>query len=472
MKGNSPHRSQMTLFQNLEELLNPSEALYKLSNKIAWEELEKEFAPLYSKIGRPSKPVRLMVSLLLLKQIYNLGDETVVSTWVHNPYWQYFSGFTTFQWNFPIDPTDLVHFRNRIGREGLEKIFKISIDLHGKSSLEKEVVIDTTVQEKNITYPTDVKLHKKIIDKCVKIAQSENITLRQSYKRISKQLVIDQRGNRSKNGKAKAKKSARKLRTIAGRLTRELRRKLSKQLLQNYESEIKLFEQVLAQQKGDKNKIYSLHEPKVYCMSKGKAHKRFEFGSKVSITLTKNSGVAVGAYNFEENIYDGHTLPEVLEQTKRLTGKEPKVAIVDRGYRGVSMVGNTEISQYRASGDRTKVGISLNKHLKTCDFGINSICSDINGNIYDPNNGLEDLRNKLIRCVGNPIDRFNEDPLRILRAIRLKLQLGQAFGIEEKTKEAMIKMVKNNKLDELAPERIKDELMKMIKYPQCFQLFS
>ncbi len=343
MKGTGQNGSQTTLFQSLEELLNPEDSLYKLSNKIPWEEMEKEFAPLYSKIGRPSKSVRLMVSLLLLKQIYNLGDETVVSAWVHNPYWQYFSGFTTFQWNFPIEPTDLVHFRKRMGKEGLEKIFKLSIDLHGKSSLEKEVVIDTTVQEKNITYPTDVKLHKKIIDKCVKIAQSENITLRQSYKRISKQLVIDQRGNRSKNGKAKAKKSARKLRTIAGRLTRELRRKLSKQLLQNYESEIKLFEQVLAQQKGDKNKIYSLHEPKVYCMSKGKAHKRFEFGSKVSITLTKNSGVAVGAYNFEENIYDGHTLPEVLEQTKRLTGKEPKVAIVDRGYRGVSTVGKTEI---------------------------------------------------------------------------------------------------------------------------------
>jgi IS5 family transposase len=343
MKGNSQDQSQKTLFQSLEELLNPAEPLYKLSNKLPWEELEKEFASLYSHTGRPSKPIRLMVSLLLLKQIYNLGDETVVSSWVHNPYWQYFSGYTTFQWKFPIEPTDLVHFRKRIGKEGLEKILKISIDLHGKQSLESEVVIDTTVQEKNVTYPTDVKLHKKIIDKCVKIANAENLVLRQSYKRISKQLVIDQRCNRSPKGKAKAKKSAKKLKTIAGRLTRELRRKLSEELLLKYELEIKLFEQVLLQQKGDKNKIYSLHEPKVYCMSKGKAHKRFEFGSKVSIVLTKNNGIAVGAYNFEENIYDGHTLPKVLEQTERLTGKEPKVAIVDRGYRGVSHVGNTEI---------------------------------------------------------------------------------------------------------------------------------
>lgn len=143
---------------------------------------------------------------------------------------QYFSGFTTFKWNFPIEPTDLVHFRNRIGEEGLEKIFKISIDLHGKSYLEKEVVIDTTVQEKNITYPT-VENYKKIIDKCVKIASKEYVKLRQSYKRISKQLVIDQRGNRSSKGKAKERKSARKLKAIAGRLTRELSGKLSEEIL-------------------------------------------------------------------------------------------------------------------------------------------------------------------------------------------------------------------------------------------------
>ena len=343
MKGKTPDQSQTTLFQSLEELLNPEDPLYKLSNTIPWEAFDKEFANLYSKTGRPSKPVRLMVSLLLLKQLFNLGDETVVSAWVHNPYWQYFSGYSTFQWKFPIEPTDLVHFRNRIGKQGIEKIFKMSIDLHGKASLETEVVIDTTVQEKNITYPTDVKLHKKIIDKCVKISKAEGIKLRQSYKRISKQLVIDQRGNRSKKGKAKAKKSAKRLKTIAGRLIRELRRELSEDLLEKHKEELKLFEQVLSQKKGDKNKIYSLHEPKVYCMSKGKAHKRYEFGSKVSIVLTKNRGIAVGALNFDENIYDGHTLPEVLEQTKRLTGKEPKVAIVDRGYRGVTKLGDTEI---------------------------------------------------------------------------------------------------------------------------------
>ncbi|MBU0475198.1 MAG: transposase [Bacteroidetes bacterium] len=145
MIDQSPSNSQTTLFQSLEELLNPEDSLYKLSNKLPWKELEEEFASLDSTLGRPSKPVRLMVSLLLLKQLFNLGDETVVSSWVHNPYWQYFSGFTTFKWKFPIEPTDLVYFRKR-----LEKILKMSIDLYGKNSLEKEVVIDTTFNNKVI----------------------------------------------------------------------------------------------------------------------------------------------------------------------------------------------------------------------------------------------------------------------------------------------------------------------------------
>ena len=133
------------------------------------------------------------------------------------------------------------------------------------------------------------------------------------------------------------------------------------------------------------------------------------------------------------------------------------------------IVGDTEISQYRANGDRTKVGTSLDDHLKTCDFTINSICSNINGDIYDPNGGLEDLNQKIIRCVGNPKDRFDEDPLRILRAVRQKLQLGQAFSIEENTKEVMIEKIKNNELSKLAPERIQDELIKMVNHPWCFE---
>jgi len=344
MKSKSPNQAQKSfLYQGLKEILNPKEPLYQLADKIPWEEIEKEFEKYYIDFGRPAKPVRLMVSLLLLKQMYDLGDETVVERWVQNPYWQYFSGEKEFQWKVPLAPSDFVHFRKRIGEEGVKKILKISIALHGKSAMESEVVVDTTVQEKNITFPTDVKLHKKIIEQCRKIAEQENIKQRQSYLRVVKRLVMAQRFRNHPKNKKKAYAAARKLKTIAGRMVRELERKLSEGQKQSYEEKIEIFNKILNQKRGDKEKIYSIHEPKVYCVSKGKEHKKYEFGSKVSIVLTKQSGIIVGAYSLEKNDYDGHTLPRALEQCEELRGKLPKVAIVDRGYKGRKKIGETEI---------------------------------------------------------------------------------------------------------------------------------
>ena len=344
MKGNSPDQNQKSLFSiPLKEMLNSKNGLYQLADMIPWEEFEKEFTILYTKnFGRPAKPIRLMVSLLMLKQLSGLGDETVVEQWLQNPYWQYFSGENIFQWRFPIEPSDLVHFRKRIGIKGVEKILEVSIRLHGKSSKEKDVVVDTTVQEKNITFPTDVKMYKKIIDQCNKISRKEGIELRQSYKRTAKKLLLKQRFRNHPKNKKKALSAERKLKTIAGRLVRELYRKMSREQIKNYEDKLKLYEAVLKQKKGDKNKIYSLHEPEVYCISKGKEHKRYEFGTKASFVITKNSGIIVGALNVK-NDYDGHTLETVLEQSERLRDKKIKKAIVDRGYQGVTKIGETEI---------------------------------------------------------------------------------------------------------------------------------
>jgi len=344
MKGNSPDQSQKSLFNTpLKEMLNPKNGLYQLAEMISWEEFEKEFEVHYAKnFGRPSKPIRLMVSLLILKQLSSLGDETVVEQWLQNPYWQYFSGENVFQWKFPVEPSDLVHFRKRIGIKGVEKILEVSIKLHGKSSKEKDVVVDTTVQEKNITFPTDVKLHKKIIDQCNKISKREGIEIRQSYKRTVKKLLLKQRFRNHPKNKKKALSAGRKMRTIAGRLVRELRRKMTRNQIKKYEDKLKLFETVLKQKKEDKNKIYSLHEPEVYCISKGKEHKRYEFGTKASLVITKNSGIVIGALNVK-NDYDGHTLETVLAQSERLRDKKIKKAIVDRGYRGVTKIGETEI---------------------------------------------------------------------------------------------------------------------------------
>ena len=297
---------------------------------------------MYSDKGRPAHPIRLMVSLLILKVIYNLSDEKLVEQhWEMNVYFQYFSGFQVQQWAAPCAASDLVHFRKRIGEEGVEKIFSHSIAKHGKDAREDHVSIDTTAQEKNITYPTDAKLYKKIIDKCVKKAGDAMIPLRRSYKRTAKQLLRATYNADHPKRRKNACAAQRKLKTIAGRLVRELARKLPDG---TYSAQLELFKKVLAQHKHTRNKIYALHEPEVYCMSKGKAHKKYEYGCKASVVLTQNTGIIVGAITFKTNRYDGHTLEEVLQQSQKLTGKTPKTATVDRGYRGKQMVGDTQIN--------------------------------------------------------------------------------------------------------------------------------
>ena len=348
-KQQSP--SQLGFYSTFEEQLSHRHPLYILANKINWKIFEEAFAKFYSEEGRPAKPIRLMVSLLMLKHIRNISDESVVEQWSENCYYQYFGGEKVFACGAPCEASELVHFRNRIGQAGIELIFKESIRINGKDGQEQEGTTDTTVQEKNITYPTDSKLYCNIIDKCVAIADKQNIELRQSYTRTLKKLLMAGRFRNHPKNKGKARKADKKVKTIAGRLVRELDRKLPPGL---HQSTLTLFKQVLAQKKTDSNKIYSLHQPHVQCMSKGKEHKKYEFGSKVSIITTKNTGVIIGAINIEKNVHDSKTLEPAMEQQQRLTGIVLKNNFADRGYRGVKEVLGTKIIIPDAPGkDRT-----------------------------------------------------------------------------------------------------------------------
>ena len=167
--------------------------------------------------------------------------------------------------------------------------------------------------------------------------------MRQSYIFTVKKLSTIQRFRRNKGGDAKARKASKKIKTIAGRMIRDVERKLRATALNNYSSDLNLFKKVLAQKREDSNKIYSLHEPEVKCYTKGKEHKRFEFGSKASFLITQNTGVIVGALNFTETLHDSKTIPEALEQYHRLMNKEPKSIFLDRGYRGPKKIGDTEL---------------------------------------------------------------------------------------------------------------------------------
>jgi IS5 family transposase len=199
------------------------------------------------------------------------------------------------------------------------------------------------VQEKNITFPTDAKQYRKIHGQLLKLAREEGIALTRTYEKEVKKLKLQTRFAMHPKNRKKARKSVKRLKTISGRLLRELQRKMTPEQLVYQADRFALYRRMLSQKRGDKNKLYSLHEPHIYCMSKGKAHQRYEFGTKASITTTRDSNVIIGALAFEKNIFDGHTVPAVLAQVKRLTNRVPGIGIADRGYRGKTRVNNTQI---------------------------------------------------------------------------------------------------------------------------------
>ncbi|MCL4109800.1 UNVERIFIED_CONTAM: hypothetical protein GTU68_052059 [Idotea baltica] len=344
MIGKNPDQNQGNLFSTpLCDLLNPGHELFLLADKIDWKRFEDSFAPLYSHTGRPSAPIRLMVSLLILKQIDDLGDETVVGKWVENPYYQYFSGMDIFQWKPPIDPTDLVKFRQRIGEEGVKLIFKASVDVNGDLATEDQIVADTTVQSKAITYPTDAKLYDRVIEYCRRISRKEGFQIRQSYVRVVPQLMREQFNAHHPKRRKKAGKAFRKLKTIAGRLVRELERNLGPDSGDKYTDLLIILKKAISQTRKSKDKVYAIHAPEVACIAKGKAFPKYEFGSKVSIATTKTAGIIVAVENFQGNPYDGDTLKATLDIYRELHQREPKLLIADRGYRGRSQIGQTTI---------------------------------------------------------------------------------------------------------------------------------
>ncbi|MGN6491673.1 MAG: IS5 family transposase [Agriterribacter sp.] len=342
------HSPQIGFFHGLADQLDQKHPLYLLASQVNWSVFEEAFKKHYSaNMGKPAKPIRLIVSLLILKHVRNLSDENLVAQWAENNYFQYFSGEQHFQPHIPCVPTELVAFRKRIGEQGVELILKESIRVNeppdSNGTARVIVSVDTTIQEKNITYPTDDKLYKKIIKKCWIIAEKEGVDLRQSYSTTVKKLSRLQRFKHSRHGAKAARKASRKIKIIAGRLVRELARKLALEKLGIHLPKLKLYQRVLSQKRKDANKIYSLHEPDVKCYSKGKEHKKFEFGSKVSFVVDQNSGIIMGAINLTQTLHDSKTIPEVLDQYERLNGAQPAEVFADRGYKGISQYKTTQI---------------------------------------------------------------------------------------------------------------------------------
>ena len=344
-KSPNLNRQQALFHVRLDDLVDMTHPLAALAGQIDWQSIESKLSePFHEEKGAPAKPVRLMAGLQYLKHIHNLSDETLLKRWVENPYWQYFCGSLFFEYEAPINPTSMTKWRNLHG-DNLEILLKATIDVGlatktiTPQSLDK-INIDTTVQEKAITYPTDAKLYHRMREKLVKLAARHHLKLRQSYRRVSKTALVDCGRLFHARQAKKAKRKVGKLKTYLRRVRNDIARKIVGRatLEHDFEAFLAMADRLLAQRKEDKKKLYSLHAPEVECISKGKAHKKYEFGNKASFATTSREGFAVGALGLHGNPFDGHTLKGQLEQTARLIGLKAAeltcAVFVDLGYRG------------------------------------------------------------------------------------------------------------------------------------------
>jgi transposase, IS5 family len=329
----------------LDQIINMKHELVQLAGKIDWQFIDGEVAPLYSDKGRPGIETRFVIGLLLLKHIYGLSDEGVCDRWVYDPYFQHFTGEEFFRHEFPHERSDLSHWRKRLG-EKLELLLAESLWVaHASGALRTQdlarVTVDTTVQPKNVTFPTDAKLLHAAIKGLNRLAKKRGVRLRQSYLRIAKRAAM--MAGRYAHAKQfnRFHRQIRRLRIRLGRIIRDIRRKIggNEQLEAAFAWGLSRAEQIRSQRQRQRGwKLYSFHAPEVECIGKGKANAPYEFGVKASIVTT--NGRAPGgqfvlhAKALPGNPYDGHTLRGIIAQTQKLTGREIERAYVDKGYRG------------------------------------------------------------------------------------------------------------------------------------------
>ncbi len=350
MKPKKPkQREQEDLFRSrLDQILDRQHPLYRLANQIDWTVFDSKFGSLYAEKGRPAKSTRLLVGLHYLKHAFNESDESVVARLLENPYWQYFCGFEFFIHRLPIDPSSLTRWRKRLGPKELELLLTETLETakRGGNLTERHmerVNVDTTVQEKAIAHPTDARLYHKARVLLVKAAKDRGIALRQSYLRLGKRALIMSGRYAHARQMKRAKREQKKLKNFLGRVYRDILRNCP----EPDESLKELLHQakrLLEQKRLDKNKLYSLHAPEVECIAKGKAHKKYEFGCKVSVVTTSRDNWVVGVEALHHNPFDGHTLKGALQQVSRIVGWAPQNAYCDKGYKGnPKQIGETAI---------------------------------------------------------------------------------------------------------------------------------
>lgn len=348
------HITEPELFRSqLNNIINLNHPLCKLARSVDWSSLHERLKHLYREdFGRPAKSVRLMVGLHYLKYMQNLSDDQLVEMWIENPYWQYLCGEEYFQTEFPIHPTSMTKWRNRLGEEELQTILEGTIKSALvtktiKPSSLKKVNVDTTVQEKKIAFPTDIRLYFSLNKALVRYAKSHRIKMKQTYMRVGKKMLRKHSCYCHAKQMKRAAKVRNKMKTNLGRLYRDIQRKLPEELIGDLEFQriSDLVERGLSQTRTSKNKLYSAHEPHVECISKGKAHKRYEFGCKVGFANTSKEGFILSAVALHGNPYDGHTLDKTLRLAEKNVADIGTLSdvFVDLGYRKHDYKGKAKV---------------------------------------------------------------------------------------------------------------------------------
>jgi transposase, IS5 family len=331
----------------LDQIINLKHALVTLSKKVSWSFIEEKCGEVYADgPGMPPLPTRLMAGLSILKYTFDLSDEELCDRWVENPYFQYFCGEEFFLHELPFDRSSLTRWRQRMGEERVAALLQESLSVAIRTGAmapqdTRRVIVDTTVQPKNVMFPTDAKLLHRAREKLVALAKKVGLDLRQSYTRVGKfALIKHQRYAHAKQFK-RAGKALRKLKTYLGRTIRDIGRQIigDDELQDIFRHPLHLAGRVLEQRKKQvAKKVYSLHAPEVECIGKGKAHAPYEFGVKVSIatTLHRSKGglFALHAKALPGNPYDGHTLAEIIPDMEKTIGNTIDRLLADAGYRG------------------------------------------------------------------------------------------------------------------------------------------
>jgi IS5 family transposase len=219
---------------HLEDRVDKNHALVRRAAVMHWDLLDDELGTEFcATAGAPALPTRLMAGLMYLQHTYNGSDEAVVEHWADAPSLQYFCGEPCYRHDMPGQPTRWTRWRQRIGEAGCEWLLTLTIEAALKLKVMtntrlKRVIVDPTVQEKHIRFPTDSPLYNPMRKHLGAIAHDHGLVLRQTYAKDCRHLMpkIGRYGH-AKHYK-RMRKAVKQVNGYFGRVMRDLQRQIDR----------------------------------------------------------------------------------------------------------------------------------------------------------------------------------------------------------------------------------------------------